>query len=221
MAETTSVKCEINIYGAKNIVTKKQGTLFVRCYLSVGKKNNKRVQLNTREIMSSKNFDGDEHVFWDETFSLTSTSRSTNYHAKDGNLEFELRWRSASTNVLGQKSHSKLLARGEMSCNWVKHEDEDEDEDEGTTWVSMVRVGGSSECWDVKPPALRVGVKVEVEEEDEEKTVVVVKSRQEMRRRRRQERLRNWDECGCGCGCSNACCVDSELFLVASVVDVC
>ncbi|KAK9678618.1 hypothetical protein RND81_11G223300 [Saponaria officinalis] len=208
MAES-SVKCEIRIFGAKNIVTKKQGSFFIRCYISVGK--NKRIQLNTREITSPlKNC---EYILWDETFSLECTQGSSIRDLEHEKIVFELRWRNAKTNFLAQMGGSKLLGSSEILLKSVFEEKAWEVQ----KWVSMLGRDNGTECWDEKPPALQVGVKVE--KAWSSKTV----SKEEMRRKRRQERLRNLDECGCGCSNGGFCCtcVDNELFLVAAVLDVC
>ncbi|KAJ6419437.1 hypothetical protein OIU84_029531 [Salix udensis] len=58
----TCLSCEIEILQAKNVEFKSHGSLFVRYYLSTG--NNKRAQLNSREISAKAD------LFWNESFSL-------------------------------------------------------------------------------------------------------------------------------------------------------
>ncbi|XP_074265802.1 uncharacterized protein LOC141588250 [Silene latifolia] len=210
MAES-SVKCELRIVGAKNIATKRQGALFTRCYLSVGK--NKRIQLNTREIISSNK--DENYILWDETFSLECNGAETSISTlKDEKIVFELRWRSTKPNILGKTCSSKLLAWTEIPWKNVF----DAQNMAIQNWVYMTRNDGT-ECDEencLKPPALEVGVKVVIPQ------LPKMVSKEETRRRRRQERLRKWDGCGCksshGGGCS---CNDHELFLVAAVLDVC
>ncbi|XP_074265801.1 uncharacterized protein LOC141588249 [Silene latifolia] len=210
MAES-SVKCEIRIIGAKNIATKRQGALFTRCYLSVG--NNRRIQLNTREIITSKK--DDNYILWNENFSLECNGKETSIsNLKDEKIVFELRWRNTKPNFLGKTSSSKLLSRTEIPWKNVF----DAQNMTIQNWVYMSRDDGTEcdeECC-LKPPALEVGLKVVVPELP--KTV----SKEEMRRRRRQERLRKWDGCGCKSSHEGGCsCNDNELFLVAAVLDVC
>uniref|UniRef100_A0A6N2LJ22 C2 domain-containing protein n=1 Tax=Salix viminalis TaxID=40686 RepID=A0A6N2LJ22_SALVM len=90
----TCLSCEIEILQAKNVEFKSHGSLFVRYYLSTG--NNKRAQLNSREISAKAD------LFWNESFSLQCSGNEDSINSlKQQTVVFELRWRSTNP-ILGK-----------------------------------------------------------------------------------------------------------------------
>ncbi|KAL2906043.1 Cartilage-associated protein [Bienertia sinuspersici] len=201
----SSITCELKVIGAKNIETKQKGNLFIRCYLSVGNNNNKRIQINTKEISSSQK---DGYIFWDDTFSLECNgTRDSIVSLGNESVCFELRWRNKK-NFLGKVGGpSKVIATAEMPWKDVFGAPKREIQ----RWVVMSVNDNNGKLLKVedgvKPPALQVAMKVDV----------VTTSVEEMRRRKR---LMGVDECGCRlnreCCCS---CVDNELLLVGATLD--
>lgn len=185
---SSSLKCELSIIRAKNIEFKSSGHLFVRCYLSAG--NNTRVQLNTKEISSKSD------LFWDEFFSLQCQGTEDAINSlRQGNVAFELRWRSTKP-ILGRLiGGSKILGRAEIPWKNVFESPNMEIE----TWV---RMNSKNPCLhqDVKPPSVQVKVKVGVPEMTNE---------------------RRWDD-SCGCkdgGCQSLDYVDYDYFALGFALE--
>uniref|UniRef100_A0A7C9DW77 C2 domain-containing protein n=1 Tax=Opuntia streptacantha TaxID=393608 RepID=A0A7C9DW77_OPUST len=198
-----SLKCKLQVVGAKNVKTKHKGSLFIRCYLCAG--NNTRTQLNSREMNTSSCRNAD-FLFWDDDFSLECNGTEDSVSAlKQGNIIFELRFRK-TTPLFGKMRASQVLARAEVPWKTVFEAPKMEIQ----TWVVMTPKKLEED--DAKPPALQIAMKMEYP---------AVLSMEEVRKRRRSERLRQGDECGC-CrsgygGCSS--CVDSELLFVAAAFE--
>ncbi|KAJ0096763.1 hypothetical protein Patl1_27238 [Pistacia atlantica] len=111
----SSLSCELRIIKAKNIEFNKStsnGGFFVRYYLSTC--NNKRIELNTKEISPSSG-----NLIWNESFSLECLgSEDSISNLKQQNVVFELRWRRTTPSCLGKKCKSQLLGKAEIS--WEK-----------------------------------------------------------------------------------------------------
>ncbi|PSS36698.1 Rabphilin-1 like [Actinidia chinensis var. chinensis] len=185
-----SLSCELTIIRAKNIETKSNKHLFVRCYLHAG--NNTRVRLNTQEISSKSN------LFWNQSFSLDCFGTQASMHKLlQGTVVFELRQRTTGQ-ILGKFRGSCLLGRAEIPWKSVFEETGIE------KWVVM---GGKSGRvhGDGKPPAVQVAVKVEVP------AVEVAVPRRRLRGEKK------WEECGCG---ERGCCWgDCEFFALAAALE--
>ncbi|CAK9174953.1 unnamed protein product [Ilex paraguariensis] len=181
----SSLSCELRILRAKNTELKSTGHLFVRCYLSAGKKS--RVQLNSREISSNSD------LSWDELFSLDcfGTKDSMNMLMK-GSVVFELRWRNTAP-LFGRIGGSQILGRAEIPWKSVSEAPEMEIE----KWVTMVSKRRNVHEG-FKPPAVKIAMKVRVLAIEE--TV----------RRKTYSRLMKWDECECMESCCNF--VDYDIF---------
>lgn len=211
-SNSSSLMLQLKVIGAKNIETKNKGNLFIRCYFSTGSNNNRRVQVNTKEIRSSQK---DGYVFWDDSFSLEcSGTEDSILHLKEESVFFELRWRNTKT-FLGNVGSSQLIATAEMPWKNVF----DAPEMEFQKWVFMTVNQGDKVLKvedGVKPPALQIVMKIEAPTAAAAKVV----SMEEMRKRRRTERLQRWDECGCKSngGCCSSC-VDSEMLLIGATLD--
>ncbi|OIT05537.1 PREDICTED: uncharacterized protein LOC109216315 [Nicotiana attenuata] len=206
MENTQTISCEIQIIRGRNIEQSSLGksNLFVRCYLPAG--NNQRVQLNSQEISSSSKCDS--NLFWDDSFSLDcmGTQDSINI-LKQGTVVFELRSRKYFP-VFGKNiSGSQLLGRAEIPWKRVFESREMEIEE----WAIFMATSKSNKRVnneDVKPPAVKIAMKVKVKE-----TTKVKKNN------------RSWDEsCACKgyCGC-NGCNIfspqDYEIFALGAALD--
>ncbi|KNA19942.1 hypothetical protein SOVF_056830 [Spinacia oleracea] len=217
-AFSSSLKCELNIIGVKNVQTKHKGNLFIRCYLCAGS-NNRRIQVNTKEIASSSSSSrkNDGYIFWDDTFSLecNGTSEDSVHGLKEELVVFELRWRNTKSFLGG----SQLIATAEMP--WKNAFEAPKMEFQRWVVMTMNKQGNKLVKVEdgVKPPALQITMKVEVVPA----TATRVVSGEEMRKRRRSERLKGLDECGCksngGCYCSS--CVDTEMLFIGLAFDAC
>ncbi|CAO2827775.1 unnamed protein product [Amaranthus hypochondriacus] len=206
---SSSFTCELKIIGAKNIKTKQKGNLFIRCYLSEGSNNNNRIQVNTKEIVSSQK---DDYIFWDDSFSLECNgTQDSIQNLKEQSVFFELRWRNTKA-FLGKIGGSQVVATAETPWKHVL----DAPKMEFQKWVPMnVNEDGKllkvEEGVKVKAPCLQILMKVE--------EACRVETMEEMRRRRRRE----WDDEECGCGCtSNGCCsscADNELLFIGAAFD--
>ncbi|KAK6791931.1 hypothetical protein RDI58_011012 [Solanum bulbocastanum] len=180
----SSITCEIQIIRARNIdqiSSLGKNNLFVRCCLPTGN-NNQRVELNTQEISSKSN------LFWDESFSLDcmGTHNSINM-MKQGTVVFELRSRRHLPwkNIGG----SQVLGRVEIPLKRVFESTRMEIEE----W-SIFMTTSKNINEDVKPPAVKIAMKVKVNE-----TTKINKLR------------RSWDE---SCACKGYCGCNSSIFSV-------
>ncbi|XP_031268521.1 uncharacterized protein LOC116127041 [Pistacia vera] len=198
----SSLSCELRIIKAKNIEFNKsisKGGLFVRYYLSAG--NNKRIQLNTKEISPSSG-----NLIWNESFSLECLgSEDSISNLKQQSVVFELRWRRTTPSFLGKKCKSQLLGRAEISWEKVLESPKMEIEN----WVVMPsKQSNNTRVYneDVKPPSVQVAMKVEVP-----KLV-------EMKRNERLKKRGHHEECGCGDGGAFHC-VDYELFALVGALE--
>uniref|UniRef100_A0A6N2LZ78 C2 domain-containing protein n=1 Tax=Salix viminalis TaxID=40686 RepID=A0A6N2LZ78_SALVM len=184
--------CKDKILQAKNVEFKSHGSLFVRYYLSTG--NNKRAQLNSREISAKAD------LFWNESFSLCQHEDSIN-SLKQQTVVFELRWRSTNP-ILGKVRGSQLLGRAEVPWKTVLESPKLEME----KWVRMVSNKGVVPD-DVKPPSVQIAMRVRVPAMAEmEKT------------KRRNGRLKRWDDCGC-CKDSGCRCEDYDIFVLVAALE--
>lgn len=146
----SSIDCEVSIIRAKNIEFNKpsSGGLFVRCYISAG--NNQRIQLNTKEIPSSRS-----DFLWNEHFSLECLGTQGSINSlRQGNVVFELR-RRCTESFLGRISGSKVIGRAEIPWKNVFESPSMEIE----AWVQMVSKN-SRLHQDVKPAKVQVRMKV-------------------------------------------------------------
>ncbi|KAJ0040762.1 hypothetical protein Pint_26595 [Pistacia integerrima] len=198
----SSLSCELRIIKAKNIEFNKstsKGGLFVRYYLSAG--NNKRIQLNTKEISPSSG-----NLIWNESFSLECLgSEDSISNLRQQSVVFELRWRRTTPSFLGKKCKSQLLGRAEISWEKVLESPKMEIEN----WVVMPsKQSNNTRVYneDVKPPSVQVAMKVEVP-----KLV-------EMKRNERLKKRGHDEECGCGDGGAFHC-VDYELFALVGALE--
>ncbi|OMP04097.1 hypothetical protein COLO4_09957 [Corchorus olitorius] len=204
--QLSSLCCQLRILQAKNIEIKAPGNLFVRYYLSAG--NNKRIQLNSKEISSKST-----ELIWNESFSLEclGAEESVN-NLKKQTVVFELRWRN-TVPVLGRIIRkSQLLGRAEVPWKAVFDSPNMEIEKYWVTLVSMNDCAFES----FKPPSLQISMKVggipamvDMEEEIKKK-------------KQKKERLKNnLDDCGCkdkiGGGCNS--CSDYEIFALAAALE--
>ncbi|KAJ8543709.1 hypothetical protein K7X08_025327 [Anisodus acutangulus] len=196
----SSISCEIQIIRARNIEQSSLGkiNLFVRCYLPVG--NNQRVKLNSQEISSKSN------LFWDESFSLDclGTQNSINMLKQDV-VVFELRSRKYLPFLGKNIGSSQLLGKAEIPWKRVFESTEMEIEE----WaIFMGATSKNNE--DVKPPAVKIAMKVKVE-------AIKVKKNDKLRR--------SWDEsCSCKgyCGCNSSSIFsadDYEIFALGAALD--
>lgn len=209
---SSSLRCELQVIGAKNVETKHKGSLFIRCYLPAG--NNSRIKLNTPEITPSQN---DDHLFWDEKFSLECNG-TEDYVSKleHESIVFELRWRKAKP-FLGKIGGSQLIASVEMPWKTVF----DAENMEIQKWVVMCvnnltgDFGGKVLMVEegVKPPALEIAIKVEINDSSMSMEDMM------MKRRRRRLRRKEWDECGCSGNGGCCSCADTELLFVAAALE--
>ncbi|KAJ8543708.1 hypothetical protein K7X08_025326 [Anisodus acutangulus] len=195
----SSISCEIQIIRARNIEQSSLGkiNLFVRCYLPVG--NNQRVKLNSQEISSKSN------LFWDESFSLDclGTQNSINMLKQDV-VVFELRSRKYLPFLGKNIGSSQLLGKAEIPWKRVFESTEMEIEE----WaIFMGATSKNNE--DVKPPAVKIAMKVKVE-------AIKVKKKDKLRR--------SWDEsCSCKgyCGCNSSSIFsadDYEIFALGAAL---
>ncbi|KAK4356649.1 hypothetical protein RND71_025620 [Anisodus tanguticus] len=195
----SSISCEIQIIRARNIEQSSLGkiNLFVRCYLPVG--NNQRVKLNSQEISSKSN------LFWDESFSLDclGTQDSINMLKQDV-VVFELRSRKYLPFLGKNIGSSQLLGKAEIPWKRVFESTEMEIEE----WaIFMGATSKNNE--DVKPPAVKIAMKVKVE-------AIKVKKNDKLRR--------SWDEsCSCKgyCGCNSSSIFsadDYEIFALGAAL---
>ncbi|CAN0862074.1 hypothetical protein LINGRAHAP2_LOCUS8380 [Linum grandiflorum] len=143
--------CEIAIHQSKNVEDKPHGNFFVRYYLSAGTNNHNKIQLHTREVSTS------DHLSWNESFSLDCSGDQDSFDSlKTSSVVFELRWRpSARTNILGRAAGSKLVGRAELPWGSVV----DSPSMEIEKWVVM-NPKNSKRCDGVKPPSIRIGMRV-------------------------------------------------------------
>uniref|UniRef100_A0A6N2LIW1 C2 domain-containing protein n=1 Tax=Salix viminalis TaxID=40686 RepID=A0A6N2LIW1_SALVM len=190
----TCLSCEIEILQAKNVEFKSHGSLFVRYYLSTG--NNKRAQLNSREISAKAD------LFWNESFSLQCSGNEDSINSlKQQTVVFELRWRSTNP-ILGKVRGSQLLGRAEVPWKTVLESPKLEME----KWVRMVPNKGVVPD-DVKPPSVQIAMRVRVPAMAEmEKT------------KTRNGRLKRWDDCGC-CKDSGCRCEDYDIFVLVAALE--
>ncbi|CAK9174955.1 unnamed protein product [Ilex paraguariensis] len=188
----SSLNCELRILRAKNIELKSTCHLFVRCYLSAGKKS--RVQINSREISSNSD------LFWDELFSLDcfGTEDSVNM-LMQGKVVFELRRRNTAP-LFGRIGRSQLLGKAEIPWKSVSEAPEMEIE----KWVTMISKSRSGHEG-FKPPAVKIAMKVQL--------LAVA----ETVRRKKNCRLTKWDECGCTDSWCN--CVDYDIFALGAALE--
>ncbi|CAN1814267.1 hypothetical protein LINPERHAP1_LOCUS27084 [Linum perenne] len=205
------LSCEIAIHQSKNVedfmttnkyYSKPHGNLFVRYYLSSGNSNNNnRIQLETREIPSSSG-----HLSWNESFSLdcSGTQDSIN-DLKSSSVAFELRWRPSSrSSILGCRAGSKLVGSGEVMWRSVMESSGMEIE----TWVVMCPKN-SKRCDGVKPPSVKIGMRVPPSVKIEMRVVGIPTSN-----KKKNESY----ECGCSCRHSgyHSCGDYDALALVAA-----
>ncbi|XP_059309660.1 uncharacterized protein LOC132060722 [Lycium ferocissimum] len=150
----SSINCEIQIIRARNIEQSllRNSNLFVRCYLPTG--NNQRVKLNTQEISSKSD------LFWDEFFSLDCMGNQDSFNMlKRGTVLFELRSRKYHS-VFGKNiGGSQLLGRVEIPWEKVFESTKMEIEE----WVIFMATSKKN-IEDVKPPAVKIAMKVKVNE---------------------------------------------------------
>ncbi|XP_065873248.1 uncharacterized protein [Euphorbia lathyris] len=122
---SSSLRCEITIIQAKNIQLKSHGTFFVRYYLSAP--NNKRIQINTKQISSKSN------LVWNESNSVECLgTQETVNSLKEDSIVMELRWRSNSTNLF--RRSSKLVGSAQIPWRSVFESPNMQME----KWVNMV-----------------------------------------------------------------------------------
>ncbi|XP_049364696.1 uncharacterized protein LOC125829519 [Solanum verrucosum] len=188
----SSISCEIQIIRARNIEqisSLGKNNLFVRCYLPTGN-NNQRVKLNTQEISSKSN------LFWDESFSLDcmGTQDSINMMMQ-GTVVFELRSRRYVPLLRKNIGGSQLLGKVEIPWKRVFKSTRMEMEE----WAIFMTTSKNINE-DVKPPAVKIGMKVKVNE-----TTKINKLR------------RSWDE---ACACKGYCGCNSSIFSVDDY-DIC
>ncbi|CAN0862082.1 hypothetical protein LINGRAHAP2_LOCUS8381 [Linum grandiflorum] len=196
------LSCEIAIHQSKNVeefmimnkyYNKPHGNFFVRYYLSIGTNNHNKIQLQTREVSSS------DHLSWNESFSLDCLGSQDSFDTlKTSSVLFELRWRpSTRTNILGRAAGSKLVGRAELQWESVMELPSMEIE----KWVVM-NPKNSKRCDDVKPPSVRIGMRVGVPKS------------MEIQMKKNHESY----EFGCSCRHSGCCsCADYDvLALVAA-----
>lgn len=186
----SSFSCELRTIEAKNTEFIPRGKLFVRYYLSAG--NGQRIQLNTREISSETEF------YWNESFSLQCSGSQDFMHSlKTEGLVLELRRRN-TTSVLGRMFGSQLVGRAEIPWNDIFESSDMEME----KWIPL----NLTRSVEVKPPAIRVAVKVRVP------------AMEENAKKKKQQRLKKSDrECGCneiGCSCSG-----NDIFAIAAALE--
>lgn len=190
----SSISCEIKIIRGRNIEqisSLGKSNLFVRCYLPSGN-NNQRVKLNSQEISSKSD------LFWDESFSLNCMGNQESINImKQGTIIFELR----SRKYLPFFGGSQVLGRAEIpwkrvfECRAMEIEE----------WAILM-ANSKNMNEDVKPPAVKIAIKVKVINE-------TTKVR------------RSWDEsCDCKgyCGCNSNtifCADDYEIFALGAALD--
>ncbi|MCD7465758.1 hypothetical protein HAX54_001860 [Datura stramonium] len=171
----SSLSCEIQIIRARNIEQIGKRMLFVRCYLPIG--CNQRVKLNSQEISSKSD------LFWNESFSLDCMGSQDSINMlKQGTVFFELRSRKYFPLVGG----SQLLGRAEIPWRRVFESTEMEIEE----WAILMATFKNTSNEDVKPPAVKIGMKVKA---------------------KGKKLRRSWDEsCSCKgyCGCNS----NSSIF---------
>ncbi|KAH6808162.1 hypothetical protein C2S51_029270 [Perilla frutescens var. frutescens] len=181
---SSSLSLELRLIRTRNICVNTSREVFVRCYLSTS--SNKRVRIDSQEIPSSNS------NLINQTFSLNCCgNQETIKSLKQRTIVFELRCRSRAPNFLARIGGSKLLARAEMPWNDVVGKDEEK-------WIVMIAKDRHVYSDDVKPPAVKIAMKVEEFSEMKEES----------------GRRKFDDDCGCNCmdcGC-NSCHVDYELF---------
>ncbi|CAN4075668.1 unnamed protein product [Withania somnifera] len=189
------ISCEIQIIRARNIEQINYKTLFVRCYLPAG--NNLRVKLNSQEISSKSD------LFWDESFSLDCMGNQDSINMlKQGTVVFELRSRKylGKYNIGG----SQLLGRAEIPWKRVFESTDMEIEE----WAILMATSKNIIDEGVKPPAVKIAMKVKVNEE----TKRLIR--------------RSWDEsCACKgyCGCHSSSIFsadDCEIFALGAALDI-
>ncbi|CAN4075669.1 unnamed protein product [Withania somnifera] len=199
MENTQDFSCEIQIIRARNIEKISclgKSNLFVRCYLPTG--NNQRVKLNSQEISSKSD------LFWDESFSLDCMGNQDSiYMMKQGSVIFELRSRKYLS-IFGKNiGGSQLLGRAEVPLERVFESIEE--------WAILMTTSKNINE-DMKPPALKIAIKVNVNE---------------TRKTKKNDKLRrSWDEsCVCKgyCGCNSNSIFstdDYEIFALGAALDI-
>ncbi|CAN1814272.1 hypothetical protein LINPERHAP1_LOCUS27084 [Linum perenne] len=190
------------------------GHLFVRYYLSKGNNNNDKIQLETREIPSSE-ISSSDHLSWNESFSLdcSGTKDSIN-DLKSSSVVFELRWRPSSrsnilgSSILGCRAGSKLVGSGEVMWRSVMESSGMEIE----TWVVMCPKN-SKRCDGVKPPSVKIGMRVVSVPTSTEKIEMRVVGIPTSNKKKNESY-----ECGCSCRHSgyHSCGDYDALALVAA-----
>ncbi|KAG5611537.1 hypothetical protein H5410_022818 [Solanum commersonii] len=182
----SSISCEIEIIRARNIEQISalgKNNVFVRCYLPT-RNNNQRVKLDTQEISSKSN------LFWDESFSLDCMVTQDYINMmKQGTIIFELRSRRYVPLLRKNIGGSQLLGKVEIPWKRVFESREMEIEE----WAIFMATSKNINE-DVKPPAVKIGMKVKVNE-----TTKINKLR------------RSWDE---SCACKGYCGCNSSIFSV-------
>ncbi|PKI58736.1 hypothetical protein CRG98_020892 [Punica granatum] len=180
----SSFTCELTILRAENMDSLPEGgNLFVRCYLSAaGKKE--RIHLDTRLV------DDPAACSWDQTFSIQCSGAEESIdELKQDSLILELRRkRRVRATLLGGSSSSKLLGRAEVPWRTAFNSPDMEIEN----WVPVVPLWDSGNKEGVKPPYIRVALKLRFGPAKAGE----ISARQQKRRKRAGES---------GCGCERRC----------------
>ncbi|XP_051144027.1 uncharacterized protein LOC127260352 [Andrographis paniculata] len=151
---SSSITIELKLIKARNIEPKSPSQeLFVRCYLPNGS-NNGRSRIDSQVIPSQSKF-----PTWDQTFSLCcSGTRESIKSLEREVVVFELRCRTRVPTCIGCmiKKGSKLVGRAERPWKDIVEAGEIGREE----WVVMIPKNGWIDCGDVKPPAVKMAIKV-------------------------------------------------------------
>ncbi|KFK25347.1 hypothetical protein AALP_AA8G100800 [Arabis alpina] len=185
-----SLKFLVKIVEARNVELKASlSTLFVRFYLYAG--NNRKIELNTKEICSRSNQDV---MFWNQSFGLECQGKETAVdELKQENVVFELRRRKTSS-FLRKWSRSELVGRGKISWKSVIESDGMEIE----RFVVMGEMKDRILEDFNKPLLLKIALKVQASKMVNTKIVK--------------------DVCVCR-DCRECNCLDYEAFVVACALD--
>ncbi|KAE8700096.1 hypothetical protein F3Y22_tig00110562pilonHSYRG00079 [Hibiscus syriacus] len=199
MGASAHLICELRILEAKNIELKSHGNIFIRYYLPAG--NNNKIQLNTKQISTNSS----QFIMWNQSFSLEcSASEESINHLKQQTLVFELRRRRK----LGK---SVVLGRAEMPWKAV-FESPNMEVDE--CWLTLVTMNGGDVETGVKPPSIRVSIKLI-------QGPAMAEIEKQMKKKKKKQRMKNnYDGCGCqgidvGCNCA----ADYEIFAIAAAME--
>ncbi|KAE8718542.1 Peroxisomal membrane ABC transporter family, PMP family isoform 1 [Hibiscus syriacus] len=183
----SSLGCEVRILEAKNIELKSHGNIFIRYYLPAG--NNKRIQLNTRQICTKSS----QMIIWNESFSLEcSASEESLKYLKQQTVVFELRRKKK----LGK---SVVLSRAEMPLKAV-FESPNMEIDE--YWLAMASMNDGVLETGLKPPSIRLSMKMEMRKE---------------RKQRLKNHWEGCGCQGIDGGCN--CAADYEIFALAAAME--